>query len=194
MYLFFDVETDGLPKDYKAKLEDVDNWPLVVQLAWALYDENEYLVKSKSSLIWQKESLPEEVTKIHGITDDMLKKYGTPIGSVLPDFKWDCTLSKYLIAHNIDFDKKVVGAEFAREGQQKLNYDDYKLICTMESSTEYCELPGNYGFKWPKLEELYFKLFNKKIEGSHNAMIDVFATAKCFFKLKELKIIKMLAE
>lgn len=42
MYLFFDTETTGLPKEYRARTEDVDNWPRVVQLAWALYDEREF--------------------------------------------------------------------------------------------------------------------------------------------------------
>ena len=29
----------------------------------------------------------------------------------------------------------------------------------MQSSTNYCKLPGPYGYKWPKLSELHIKLF-----------------------------------
>ncbi len=32
-YLFFDTETTGVPKDYKAPSSDTDNWPRMVQLA-----------------------------------------------------------------------------------------------------------------------------------------------------------------
>ena len=32
--LFFDTETTGLPKSMKAPVEDIDNWPRMVQLAW----------------------------------------------------------------------------------------------------------------------------------------------------------------
>lgn len=54
----------------------------------------------------------------------------------------------------------------------------------MESSTDYCKLPGPYGYKWPSLSELHYKLFNHNFEEAHNANIDVKACAKCFFKLK----------
>lgn len=38
MYLFFDTETTGLPKNYKAPASDSDNWPRLVQIAWSIYD------------------------------------------------------------------------------------------------------------------------------------------------------------
>lgn len=65
-----------------------------------------------------------------------------------------------------------------------------KKICTMEQSTNYCKLDGPYGFKWPKLSELYSKLFNSSFEESHNAEVDINATAKCFWELKKLGVIK----
>jgi len=40
MYTFFDTETNGLPKDYKASMFDVDNWPRVIQLGWILLSED----------------------------------------------------------------------------------------------------------------------------------------------------------
>lgn len=38
MYLFIDCETTGPPKNYRAPVDDLDNWPRLVQLAWARYD------------------------------------------------------------------------------------------------------------------------------------------------------------
>ena len=38
-YLFFDTETTGVPKNYKAPITDLDNWPRLVQLGWILCDE-----------------------------------------------------------------------------------------------------------------------------------------------------------
>ena len=38
MYLIFDTETTGLPKNYNAPITDTDNWPRLVQLAWQLHD------------------------------------------------------------------------------------------------------------------------------------------------------------
>ena len=65
---------------------------------------------------------------------------------------------------------------------------DFKsLFCTMKSSTNLCRLPGRYGnFKWPKLTELYKFLFNEEMEGAHDAMVDVRATRKCYYRLKEV--------
>ncbi len=38
-------------------------------------------------------------------------------------------------------------------------------------------------YKWPSLEELYSKCFNKGFENSHNSYYDVKATAECYLKL-----------
>src|SRR5690606_26410432 len=38
MYLIFDTETTGIPHNKTAPIEDLDNWPRVVQLAWQLHD------------------------------------------------------------------------------------------------------------------------------------------------------------
>ena len=59
----------------------------------------------------------------------------------------------------------------------------------MKESTDYCKIPGRYGYKWPNLAELHKKLFNADFEEAHNALVDVEITAKCFWKLKELEII-----
>ena len=36
IYLFFDTETTGLPKSWKAPVTDTENWPRIVQIAWIL--------------------------------------------------------------------------------------------------------------------------------------------------------------
>ncbi len=188
MYGFFDVETDGLPKNYSARISDVNNWPHIVQIAWALYDENGYLVKSFSSIIDQDgRKLSEKVTKIHGITDKMIMRCGLPICEALKYFNIFCwSYADTMVAHNIKFDFKVVQAENIRNRLPMLT--DSSMACTMLSSVDKCKLPGKYGYKWPKLQELHTKLFGTTFEGAHNAMLDVFATAKCFFALKNLGV------
>jgi hypothetical protein len=58
-------------------------------------------------------------------------------------------------------------------------------FCTMIKSTSICKLPAakGRGYKWPKLEELYQFLFNKKFDGAHDAAADVKAAAECFFAM-----------
>lgn len=38
MYLFFDTETTGLPRNWKAPATDLNNWPRMIQIAWILCD------------------------------------------------------------------------------------------------------------------------------------------------------------
>lgn len=59
----------------------------------------------------------------------------------------------------------------------------------MEKSTSFCAIPAAYGYKWPKLSELHFKLFKTGFEEAHNAAVDIKATAMCFWEMKKLGII-----
>jgi DNA polymerase III epsilon subunit-like protein len=54
----------------------------------------------------------------------------------------------------------------------------------MQSSTDFCRLPGRYGFKWPTLQELHGILFGEPMEGAHRALSDVRACARCYGELK----------
>ncbi|MBC7525895.1 MAG: 3'-5' exonuclease, partial [Flavobacterium sp.] len=53
-------------------------------------------------------------------------------------------------------------------------------------TTNFCAIPGPYGYKWPKLSELHYKLFQTGFEEAHNAAADIQATAKCFWELKRM--------
>jgi DNA polymerase III epsilon subunit-like protein len=45
-----------------------------------------------------------------------------------------------------------------------------------------------YNLKYPKLDELYYMLFNKHFDNQHNAMADVEATYECYKELLRLGI------
>ena len=59
----------------------------------------------------------------------------------------------------------------------------------MKLATDYCKIPGMYGYKWPSLSELHIKLFNEDFEEAHDASADISATARCFWKMKQLGVI-----
>ncbi len=185
MYLFFDTETTGLPRNWNAPVSDLGNWPRLVQIAWLLYDDDgrkvlgqDYIVKPLGFTI------PQEAALIHGITTEKAEKDGAPLRSVLEDFSAVIGRAGYLVAHNMRFDEKIVVAEFLREGVADKLYQTRK-ICTMTAATDFCKLPGNYGgYKWPKLSELHFKLFGEEFDEAHNAAVDIEACAKCFWELR----------
>ena len=66
MYLIFDTETTGLPKNWRAPISDTENWPRCVQLAWQVHDEIGNLIESKSYIIKQDNfDIPYESCKLH---------------------------------------------------------------------------------------------------------------------------------
>ncbi len=188
--LFFDTETSGLPKKWKAPIEDGNNWPRLVQIAWIIFDENGERIRSQNHIIKPENFLiPEEASKIHGISTEKAIECGKDLLFVLNELNREIDNSDILVAHNINFDSKIVGAEMIRKNLTT-NLFTKRLVCTMESTTSFCQIPGLYGNKWPKLSELHMKLFDVDFQEAHDASADIEATARCFWKLKELNIIK----
>ncbi|HCC48931.1 MAG TPA: 3'-5' exonuclease [Elusimicrobia bacterium] len=190
MYLFFDTETTGLPRSWQAPVTALDNWPRLVQLAYLAYDGEGNLLTSVNTIIKPEGfAIPADASRIHGITTERAQAEGKELALVLRDFKAQLDRAKFLVAHNMSFDEKIVGAELLRNNLPDIPASKYK-ICTMHSTTEYCAIPGPRGYKWPKLTELHQKLFGADFEGAHDASSDVAATAKCFWELKRRGLIE----
>ncbi len=68
-----------------------------------------------------------------------------------------------LVAHNINFDKKVLAAELLRLEMDEEAEEFFMTpqICTMLNTVEVCKIETEYGHKRPKLEELHQHLFNE---------------------------------
>ncbi|MGE5582925.1 MAG: 3'-5' exonuclease [Bacillota bacterium] len=186
-YLIFDTETTGLPKSWQAPITKLDNWPRMVQLAWVLYNEDGKVIQRCGRIIKPEGFvIPDQVAKIHGISTARALAEGVPVKEALTEF---CRVLERrrltLVAHNIDFDEKVVGAELLRAGIRS-EFFNLPKICTMKSAIEFCNLPGK---KYPRLAELYFKLFGDDFQEAHRADADATACGKCFFELKKKKIV-----
>lgn len=189
-YIFFDTECNGLPFSNKLSVDDTSNWPRMIQLAWLVTDEHGNILKRQSHIIYpQGFIITNEVENLTGITTSRAKSEGVNLRTVLNEFMDDLVDAELVIGHNIDFDKHVLGCELYRE---RLDYDtllNKKSVCTMQRSTNFCAIPNpnSYygGYKWPKLEELYQKLFNTTLSNAHDALSDVEATRKCYFELKK---------
>lgn len=189
MYLFFDTETTGLPRSWKAPVEEVDNWPRLVQLAAVMTDE-EGTVLAEMDRIVQPDGfvISAKAASIHGIDQDRALREGLPVLEVLGEFVELMERSGTLVAHNLSYDEKVLGAELIRSGISH-SLSQRQTICTMQKSTQFCGLPGKYGFKWPTMAELYHKLFEEDFSGAHTAMADTRAVVRSFFELKRRKVL-----
>jgi DNA polymerase III epsilon subunit-like protein len=187
LYLVFDTETTGLPKNYSASHEDLDNWPRVVQLAWVVANERGEILEEQSVIVRPEGfSIPAASAAIHGIDDAKAQALGIPLVEALSFFNKSLSQSApTLVAHNIDFDIKVLGAEFLRANIQT-NFMELVRVCTMKSAIEFCGLANR---KFPKLAELYRQLFNDDFAGAHDALVDVKACYRCFFEMRDRRII-----
>lgn len=186
-YFFFDTETTGKPRDYRAPMTDLGNWPRVIQLAWAVYSPEGEELASRCDLIkpdgWV---IPVEKFWIdNGYKTEINQREGIPMYYALGDMMQAMASCSTMVAHNIQFDHNVLGAEMIRYNMRPGN--KLERFCTMEAGTDICRIPGGrMSFKWPTLTELHSKLFNCGFDGAHDALFDVKACAKCFFGMRKL--------
>ena len=132
-------------------------------------------------------TIPSNAAQIHGITTEIALKQGVALVPVLDEFAVRITECSGLVAHNVAFDERIVGAEFIRTGRQNL-METKSRHCTMKSSTALCALPSPYGYKWPTLTELHMHLFGEPFADVHSALADVQACVRCYKELKRLNI------
>jgi len=189
MYLFIDTETTNLPRDWKAPVTDLFNWPRLVQLAYLYYDDKGNKISEGNFIIKPDGfTIPLESSRVHGISTVKAMGEGLELQNVLGHFQDLIDKSEVLVANDMNFDEKVIGAEFLRNGFQDIVSSKNK-ISIRQTAANFCKIPGIFGFKWPRLSELHDKLFNTRFEETHNAFIDINATAKCFWELKRLGIV-----
>lgn len=186
MFLIFDTETTGLPRDYNAPLTDLDNWPRMVQVAWQLHDGTGRLISHQCSTIRPEGyTIPFNAAQVHGITTERALAEGRPLAEVILEFTAAVEQCSFLCGHNIGFDISIIGAELIRCGLADCFAGRKVLDTKCDQTTNFCAIPGGKGgkFKWPTLTELYIKLFNGGFEEAHNAAFDVQATARAFFEI-----------
>ena len=107
LYIFFDTETTGVPRDYKAPTTDTRNWPRLVQLGWILMDSEGNKLSQKDHIIRPEGfTIPADASRIHGITTERALKEGRELTAVIEEFMADFDTATFIVGHNVDFDKK----------------------------------------------------------------------------------------
>lgn len=172
--LIFDTETTGLPKSRDPVGKKPNNWPHLVSISWVILDsETNKVVKERNYIIKPNWAIPVESTQIHGITTEHAMLYGQDLRNVMLEFiNEPCDM---MVAHNMEFDISVVINAFMWDLNLEFLPIRPKQICTMKLSRELCMIPGKYGYKYPKLKELYYHAFKKMPDETklHNSLYDV---------------------
>lgn len=197
--IVFDTETSGLPSP--------TNIPTIVQFSYVKFDlETGRIEKEVDCVIKQPTGfvIPEDSIKIHRITNEMCKESGVDILEILNKFVEDTQDCYKIIGHNVGFDMDRIASvynkmtnskhpeEVRKFYERKLKFMAHqmhpKLYCTMKNSIDMCNIVktnvrGNPYKKFPKLVELYEKIFGYSPDGLHNSLVDVYACLRCYLAL-----------
>jgi DNA polymerase-3 subunit alpha len=186
MYLIFDTETTGLPRNWAAPISDTDNWPRCIQIAWQLHDAMGNLIEHQDYLVQPEGfNIPYDAERIHGISTELAQAQGVPLSEVLEKFNAALSKAKFIVGQNVGFDVNIMGCEFYRLGVNSPMATLPVLDTCTEVTAELLKLPGGRGgrFKLPTLTELHSYLFKVPFAEAHNATADVEATTRCFLEL-----------
>jgi len=162
-YVVLDIETTGL----NAKLDKI------IEVA-AVRIVNNNIVDSFHSMIDPEIDIPYEITKLTGITSDMIK--GAPKTAEVMNQFHEFLAHDCLVAHNAPFDLGFIKEQFSIIGVQVNN----PIIDTLSLSRELLKDLKKHNLG--AVSE-YFKI---RVDRHHRALDDVKATAMIFLKFKEM--------
>jgi DNA polymerase-3 subunit epsilon len=201
--LVVDTETTGLlPKKQCAGISD---YPKILQLAFVVYDVqlrtiaqtfNEYIRVSDDTVI------EPIITEITGITAQICRVRGIPIEDALTAFHAAYMMCDCVVAHNINFDRKMIEIEIHRNFERLTHVTTMPFVfnqtfndlhgietyCTMAAGKDVCNLwIERNASKWkksPKLSELHQQLFGNIPENLHDALADTIICLRCYVKIR----------
>jgi DNA polymerase III subunit epsilon len=193
--LFYDTETTGLPL-FKEPSHD-PRQPHVVQYAASLVDLDTRLTIASVDFICKPDGwiIPDEVAAIHGITTERALDVGVNAKVALNLVHELWLASQVRIAHNEQFDARLVKIQLLRHISQGLNeqlaerWTAGRAECTQILSTPLVKAPptakmiaaGRNHYKSANLGEAYKHFTGKDLVGAHSARADVDACIEVYF-------------
>jgi hypothetical protein len=194
--LFVDTETNGVPRSRWIKEEDWMQWPEILQIAWEIWDIQEgqepkcvksedYILKQSSDIKW--DSVAES---FHKIPLSLCQNSGNEWTPVLQMFMDDLLSCQNMVAHNLDFDRKIIRAGLWRCGIKTWPEKSIVESCTMRGTQGYFDfgLDKNGNPKAPKLTQLHDACIPGTYDCSgggpwHDAKHDLHCCALCYWVL-----------
>lgn len=174
--LVFDTETTGLVKT--TKMHD-NQLPEIIEFYGAVIDMDDGTILDECDLLIKPaRDIPEFITKINGITNEMVAK-SLPFRKVASQIHELIREAPLVIAHNLSFDREMVNIEMKRCG---IAIEWPRCLCTVEQSL------AMRGYRLT-LSRLHESLFRTKFDGAHRAKIDVAALIRCVVEMRKREMI-----
>ncbi len=149
-------------------------------------------------------SIPAAASAVHGITTEIANAAGAHPRTALAIWDRFARNAETVVAHNLQFDWFVLDGVWRRYWSKdaasaptsiEFLHGGHKKLCTMEMASPILALPptpkmvasGYAKNKPPSLAECVRFFFNEEIDGAHDAMVDVRACARVYFKMAQMR-------
>ena len=186
VYFAIDTETTGLPTSRaRPTIKNVKQYDSCRMLSLAIieFSDNHDELAAHHFLV-KPDDFVVSATEIHGITQEDADSKGIPFEDI---YKMFTTMIHYsmgeckIVGHNLSFDLGVLKSEFIRHGKNIDIFDRITPICTLALYKQLFLRPI-------KLGVLYKKIFNKELDGAHDALNDARAAGEVYpFLLKDCR-------
>ena len=198
--IFLDTETNGLPQNRYAPYTSTEMWPHIIQISWQLVNtDNWEIIKEEDHFLKPRAVWNSDAERVHQIPETIAKKFGKEPVEVFKKLYTDLALCSTVIAHNLIFDKTAIMSEIQRLYEKNMYeispvkfWSNINEVCTMTKTKVFCGLKfkNSNDVKFPKLDELYLKLFSSEYDISganlHNAKHDVNCLVMCVKELLKI--------
>lgn len=182
--LLFDNETTGL---LKPDAQSVNEQPYIIEFHGTvlLHDFEKDTItidKEFGTLIRPPVPISAKITEITGITNDDVED-APSFAEVYMDIANLFHGCHRMVAHNLDFDRKMVANELLRIDKLLALPWPIEHVCTVEASLSI------EGYRL-NLDKLHRKATGDGFSGAHRAKEDVYAVIRCYHWLCEQGLIK----
>lgn len=172
--VLLDCETTGLTRPSVADLTDQ---PRIIELGIVVVF-NSTIIEEYEQLIHPGQEVSEEITKITGITNEML--VGKPtFPQIIDELAAMFEGSDAFWAHNAPFDKACMDYEIQRVIMNDMMRPPFpwprEICCSAQEFTH------EFGFR-PKLTQLYERKMGRPLDQTHRALDDIKALAEVLMK------------
>lgn len=201
LVLAYDTETTGIIRgsDYTNPAN-----PFLASIAMLLFDsDTNKIVSSFNAVVKPNDwTMPEEAGRVNGLTNEYLNAFGIPAEIIIPTIMAFATKADLLVAHNVEFDTKIIATALYRHLLNEVQPDTIEknqeemvapvnfwlslpTYCTMKESKTIVGATNKKGaLKHPKLTEAYEFFFDKPLNRAHSANADAVAVLEIYLALQ----------
>jgi DNA polymerase III epsilon subunit-like protein len=200
------LEKKDLERDPTLWQQYKETWPYIVQLSYIMFDTDSNTTVVNDVYVEMPEKFTNEIYLNSPSTHDITKAAITSglqttrvdVKDAIQEFMTFFREADVVTGHNVDFDINMLLAECIRNNENSIFSEiisvkgENKIYCTACKATNVVNICYDYNckktppiFKMPKLNQAYFRMFgySPKESALHNALIDVVACLRVFYRL-----------